>query len=240
MFGKRQDLRRGILRPATDNQQRPPGTAQQGSGPFERRRRGNSRLFPPHRNRLGRGFRRQHVERNLQRERARATGVHGAQGLVQGGGYLPTLPHPDAASDHGAHRRLLIQHLVQCAGVRLQLLLWRPAGDQQQRRRLGGGRGQRRERVDEPRTGRRQDDAGTARGPGVAVGHEAGTLLVAHVDMADAGMTVQRVVDRQAVDSRDPEDRVYAPGVERRDHRLAARNAHAAIGASPRMGVRNM
>ena len=80
---------------------------------------------------------------------------------------------------------------------------------------------ERRQRIGRARPGRDDDDARPARGPGIAVGHEAGTLLVPRQDVADPFLPEKGVVDGEVVDPRDAEDVSHALGLERGHHPLA-------------------
>src|SRR3989304_346027 len=61
-----------------------------------------------------------------------------------------------------------------------------------------------------------------ARGPRVAVGHEARALLVAGEDVGDVPLADQRVVDGEVVDAGQAEDVADALGAENFDDPLAA------------------
>ena len=66
------------------------------------------------------------------------------------------------------------------------------------------------------------DHSGPARGPRVAVGHEARALLVAGEDVGDVVLADQRVVDGEVVDAGQAEDVADALGAENFDDPLAA------------------
>ena len=61
-----------------------------------------------------------------------------------------------------------------------------------------------------------------ARGPRVAVGHEARALLVAGEDVRDVVLADQRVVDGEVVDSREPEDVPHPLGTQNFNHPFTA------------------
>ena len=95
------------------------------------------------------------------------------------------------------------------------------ARDHEHRDRVLVGLGDRRDRV---RQARSADEGADARAAGDArpgVGHEAGPLLVARRDVADARLG-QPPVELQRVDARDPEDRRGPRALQQLDHRLAA------------------
>jgi hypothetical protein len=83
------------------------------------------------------------------------------------------------------------------------------------------GLDERRQGVGRARTRRDHDDAGPARCPRVAVGHESRALLVPGEDVGDAVLTEERVVDGEVVNARDPEDVAHTFRLERGHHPLA-------------------
>ncbi len=74
----------------------------------------------------------------------------------------------------------------------------------------------------------RQRHAGPAGRPGIAVGHEAGALLVPGLDVAHGRAGAEPAVEVERVHARDAEDGVDAIGGEQADGRLAGRHGHAA------------
>ena len=100
------------------------------------------------------------------------------------------------------------------------------AGDDDHRDRVHVGVAQRRDDVGGRRAAGHHGHAGPAGGVGVALGHVAGALLVAHEDVADRRVD-DRVVHGEDAAAREPEDRVDALHLERLDQRLAAVGLHA-------------
>ena len=97
------------------------------------------------------------------------------------------------------------------------------AGDADDRRRVEVGVGDRSHQVGRPGAGRGDGDADPAGRPGVALGHVAGALLVAHEVVADrCGRRRPRVVQRQDRAARKAEHVGHALGLEAADDRLGA------------------
>ncbi len=85
---------------------------------------------------------------------------------------------------------------------------------------VGPGLAHGRQDVQQAGAGDGEADAGLARGPGIAVGHEARALFVAHQDMLDFGAR-QGPVHFHIVHAGNAEDRIDAIGFEQAHEGLA-------------------
>ena len=169
----------------------------------------------------GRHGRVEDVRRDRERDRPGPAGPEEVEGALDRPGDLraaaqrigPPADRPEALD--------LVRHLVERAHV----LADQGGGNVRHHEEHGLGArlglDERRQRIGRARPGRDDDDARPARGPRIAVGHEAGALLVPRQDVGDPVLPEEGVVDGEVVDARDAEDVSHAFGLERGHHPLA-------------------
>jgi hypothetical protein len=110
---------------------------------------------------------------------------------------------------------------VQVAVTAAQAFALVDAGDHQHRDRIGVGLAHGRGDIGHPRPGDDEAHAGLAGDTCIAVGHEAGALLVARGDMADAAAR-QAAVQLDGVHAGNAEHGVDAPGLQLFDEKFTA------------------
>jgi len=86
-------------------------------------------------------------------------------------------------------------------------------------------------------TGGGEDDARTAAGASVAVGHVGGALLVAHQDVLELGVIGQALIDRQVRPAGVAEDEVDALLLQRLQHQVRSGHFVSLQQESPRLSV---
>ena len=223
MLGQREDLRRGVLRPAAHHDQRVARPGQQLGQAIDRvgveRRRALADRIRARALRYGCADG-EDVPRRLQRHRPRASGGGATQPLGDEPRGLDRVTDALRPLRQRAQRGQLVGQLVQmpqpAADVRRRHL----AGQTQQRR-AGAVRGaQPPRRVQDPRPGHDGVHARAPRRLRVAVRHVGGRLLMARRHHPDLRRAPQRIEQLIRLHARDPEHGVHALAHERTDHRL--------------------
>ena len=156
------------------------------------------------------------------------------KGVLHGGGNVPPLGNGLRPARDGLEAIDLVGHLVE----RAQPLADQRRGDigHEHEDGLGAREGfhERRQHVGRPGPGGDHDHARSARGPRVAVGHEARALLVAGQDVCDVVLADQRVVDSEVVHAGEAEDVPHALGTQNFHHPFTAgaelSHAHLSLG----------
>ena len=162
--------------------------------------------------------------RHLDLDRARAAAPQLDHRLAHRGWHVGHLEHAPAPLGHRPDALLLVVHLVQEPDVLADAVARDLARDHQHRRRRGVRGAEARHRVQQAGAGHHQRGAERAARARVAVGHEAGGLLVARVDEADARLVPQRGHDPVELDTGQAEDHPHAFLVEGPHQRFAARH----------------
>ena len=120
-------------------------------------------------------------------------GGHLAECLVYGVGQVGGFEDARGPLGHGLDGVYLVVDLVEGAEVLSYLVPVDLAGDEEHRRGCGVGGADAGGGVEQAGAGHDEGCAEAAAGPGVAVGHVGGALLVAVGDEADAGLVVECV-----------------------------------------------
>ena len=208
----------------------PPSTISGRSAPRQQRRRARDRVAgrAPGGPGRGRGCQRQvvagcgdHVDRDLDVHRPRPRAGEQREGPRQHLGQLARVQHGVAEGGDACHHGLLRAQLVQPALAHRQLLGAVDAGDHQHRDRIAIGLAHRGQDVGHAGAGDDEADARLAADPGIAVGHEAGALLVARRDVPDPGRR-QAAIELDRVHARDAEHRVDPVALEQPHQHFAA------------------
>ena len=164
----------------------------------------------------------QEIRGQRQRDGPRPRRAEQMKGVLHGGGNVPPFGDGLRPARDGLEAVDLIRHLVE----RTQAFPDERRGNvgHEHEDGLGAREGfhKGRQHVGGPGPGGDHDHARPARGPRVAVGHEARALLVAGEDVRDVVLADQRVVDGEVVDSREPEDVPHALGTQNFHHPFTA------------------
>ena len=115
----------------------------------------------------------------------------------------------------------LVGQLMQPALAHAQLIARIDAGDHQHGNRIAIGLAHGGQDVGHARAGDDETHAGLAGDPGIAIGHESGTLFVARRDVADARLG-QAAIELDGMYARNAEDELDAIGLEQLDQQFAA------------------
>ncbi len=110
-------------------------------------------------------------------------------------------------------RGALIDHFMQPSAALRAIGHVEGGGDHQHIAGVGPGLPHGRQDVQQAGAGDGETHAGLARGPGIAIGHEARALFVAHQDMLDFRAR-QGPIHFHIVDAGNAEDRIHAIGFE--------------------------
>ena len=117
-------------------------------------------------------------------------------------------------------RAMLVDHFMKTTAALRAVADIEGRGDDQNRARIRPGLAHGGQDIGEAWAGDGEAHAGLAGGAGIAVGHEAGALLVAHQHMLDAGAR-QCAIHLDIMDAGNAEDRVDAIGFEKTDQGLS-------------------
>ena len=121
---------------------------------------------------------------------------------------------------HLLHHAALVRQLVQMAKTLAQRVPRIDAGDDEHGNGIGARLAHGGDRVGEARSGDDEGDARLSRHARIAVGHEAGALLVARRDVADLRPR-QPAIELDRVDARNAEDDLDAVSLQKRDEAFA-------------------
>ncbi len=143
-------------------------------------------------------------------------------GLMDGGRDLVGQRHLEGEVGHRPEDPELVGHVMEVAPALAPHSGWVLVDDVEHRHAVvvGGGHGG--DRVEAARPARGERHPHLARGPGISVGHEHRSLLVAGLDVAQGRMVEQGVVDRQRPHPGDPEQGGDAFGEQALDQGVGA------------------
>src|SRR5688572_32050927 len=116
---------------------------------------------------------------------------------------------------------MLVGDLVQPAAAFAEVAAVVDAGQHQDGYRIRIGLADWRRGIHQAGPGDQAADARASGGAGIAVGHEAGALLVAHADVAHPAVG-EAAIEFERVDARNPEHRIDPVGFQQRDRRVTA------------------
>jgi hypothetical protein len=224
-LGDRRDACGMPPRPAADDHHRPNRLLQKSRGPGDVVRRGVRRARGSASRPARAGGRLQHVDGHLEIGRARPPPGKARERRGDRILHVARRARGQRRLGHAVRRPALVAHLVQPAAAERLVGGIERGGDHQHRHRIRPRLAERRHDVGEPRPGDREANAGPPRRPGIAVGHEAGALLVARQHVADR-RTRQGPVHLDVMHPRNAEDGVDAIGLEQSDDRLADADLH--------------
>ena len=199
----------GAQHPATGEDHRALGPAQDRRRPAEQVGIGLRAGRFLRRQELDLGARRQHVGRHLQRHRARPPGAQLPECLAHQPRHLRGRGRARRPLGHRFEHLQLLGDLVQLPAPALDQVRLDLPGQAEHRRRAGVGRREPGGRVQQAGAGHHQAGADLAGRPRVAIGHVRRRLLVPRVQDAQVGARLeQRVEERIELDTGQPEDRL--------------------------------